>query len=375
MDRATPRALAGVSALLAVLLIMLGSWSGVSEARTDYDHAVDRFGEARAGYRSSFDDFLLVRRNARTQHELAGELSRLDLGPFAHDETASVFAEAAAALGSFSSGAITDGAVTVPRSTDSLWPPALHEASSDLESGARDLAERSGRLDELSEDVRVAMDRVETAVDELAASVAASASGIEEANVSARNADRIAFARAADVLLERIGRWDDETTAHLALYVAAAQRLSVSHEAEEQEKSGALYVQRKEVEAFARSIAGGVLLEFDWAPVVNGFGQGESYGGLATATTQDQPQAAITLSDSIARDWPWSDIGRAVVVHEVGHAMTSKCWTIFNPATTADHEAWATAWAIGMGADGNGSGESLYGRPPAELIARSQACR
>jgi hypothetical protein len=36
---------------------------------------------------------------------------------------------------------------------------------------------------------------------------------------------------------------------------------------------------------------------------------------------------------------------------------------------------FATAWAIGMGYDRNGSGESIYGRPSDELIELSKQCR
>ena len=117
-----------------------------------------------------------------------------------------------------------------------------------------------------------------------------------------------------------------------------------------------------------------MLLEFDWAPVVNGFGQGDSYGGWATVNEGGDPNSSISLSDSIARDWP-SAIAQAVVVHEVGHAMSGKCPWIFTPATHEESEAWATAWAIGMGYDGPGNGESLYGRPSADLVDLSRGCR
>ena len=169
--------------------------------------------------------------------------------------------------------------------------------------------------------------------------------------------------------------WNVDTVSHIEGYLAAATAVQASHAAEEAEKAGPLYEQRTAVEAFARSIAGGVLLEFDWAPVVNGYGSGGSYGGTATWNVDDGGFSSIALSDSVAELWP-SDGVASLVAHEVGHAITAKCFgDIITPETAEQNEQWATAWAIGMGYTADGSGESIYGRPPDELIERSKACR
>ena len=48
------------------------------------------------------------------------------------------------------------------------------------------------------------------------------------------------------------------------------------------EKAGPLLATRLEIEAYARSISGGVLLDFDWAPFVAGTGGDAGIGGTAT---------------------------------------------------------------------------------------------
>ena len=76
----------------------------------------------------------------------------------------------------------------------------------------------------------------------------------------------------------------------------------------------------------------------------------------------------------------WSWLTTKVMIPELpkdaGHAITAKCHaTVMTPEIVADNEQWATAWAIGSGYTGDGSGESLYGRPSDELIELSKACR
>jgi len=132
------------------------------------------------------------------------------------------------------------------------------------------------------------------------------------------------------------------------------------------------------VQEFARTMAGGVLVQFDWAPTVNGYGLNGSYGGTSYWNTADGGQATITLSDSVALQWPGAGV-QALVVHEVGHAILSRadCYPLFfeSDLYAGDEEPWATAWAIGQGYTADGSGESIYGRPSDALIALSQQCR
>lgn len=267
--------------------------------------------------------------------------------------------------------ALTDLKSTVvkPRVTDDLLDAAASfEEAADLL--ATTAAERSARAAELSG----AADGTETAGELLLTSLPAEAEALIASYTSATNDARIALREAAAMLTAPVELGTASATT-VSTYVAQAKGLQASHAAEEAEKAGALYERRKVVEDFARSIAGGVMLDFDWAPIVNGFGDGGSHGGTATWNTAHGGFSTITLSDSIARTWGQEPFGQAVTVHEVGHAMTGKCYELFSTEFGSDNEVWATAWAIGMGYDVNGSGESLYGRPSDELIALSTQCR
>lgn len=153
--------------------------------------------------------------------------------------------------------------------------------------------------------------------------------------------------------------------------------VAASHAAKEAAKAGPLAARRTEIENFARSIAGGVRIDFTWKDVVIGHGQGRSAAGTATWDTADSGYSSVTLTNSIARYWTeWSGY-RSLVAHEIGHSITSKCYDAFKNGPFADNnERWATAWAIGMGytvAAANGS--DLYGAPTAAQINATKSCR
>lgn len=259
--------------------------------------------------------------------------------------------------------------VVKPRVVDDLLAAAASlEGAADLLAAAAD--ERDARAGELSG----AALSTETAGELLLASLPEEAEALITSFGSATNDARIALREVTASLTSPVELSAASATT-VGLYVTQAKGLQASHAAEEAEKAGALYERRKVVEDFARSIAGGVMLDFDWAPVVNGFGDGGSHGGTATWNTAHGGFSTITLSDSVARTWGEEPYGQAVTVHEVGHAITGKCYELFSTEFGSDDEVWATAWAIGMGYDVNGSGESLYGRPSDELIASSTRCR
>jgi hypothetical protein len=154
--------------------------------------------------------------------------------------------------------------------------------------------------------------------------------------------------------------------------------VQASHAEEIAEKAGPLLDRRLAVQAFARALAGGVILEFDWATTVNGQGTGGSYGGTSYWFSADGGYATVTLSDSVATMWPGAGV-QAPAVHEVGHAILARtdCNTLFfdSEFTEGGEEPWATAWAIGQGHTADGNGESIYGRPPDALIDMSTECR
>ena len=232
----------------------------------------------------------------------------------------------------------------------------------------------------LSEDLRsAAVDLgdddtlVYAALDELVVATQAAATDVEAANFEAENQPHIAFRNAVRNL---DGAPRDDVGEYLFSYLDAAHALEASHAEEIAEKAGPLFERRMAVEQFARSIVGGVLLDFDWAPIVNGYGADGSYGGTSYWRSEAGGYATITLSDSVAGMWPGAGV-QSLVAHEVGHAILSKCTDLFYPSEfyANEEESWATAWAIGLGYTADGNGESIYGRPPQGLIDLSTQCR
>lgn len=197
---------------------------------------------------------------------------------------------------------------------------------------------------------------------------------IEQQNVWARTADVIALRAASNALTASSSSLTIDTAQQFVALEAAVAAVQASAQDELAQKAGWLYDSRLEVEAYARSIAGGVLLDFDWSHLVNGYGEGGSAGGTATWNAASGGFATITLSDSVAEMWP-SDVSRALVTHEVGHAISSKCWEMFDWENTAANEEWATAWALSRGEVADGNGVSLYGYPPQSLIDTASTCR
>jgi hypothetical protein len=252
--------------------------------------------------------------------------------------------------------AALDEATTLLRAdVEELDPDQIRELSSDLRSA--------------SDDIRADDERVRTAVQDLVLATRDGAAAVEAANFDAENEPHLAF-RAA------VADFDIVSVDTLLGYLDAAHALEASHAAEIASKSGALLDQRLAAEAFARSIAGGVLLDFDWAVTVNGYGTGGSYGGTSYWWSDRGGYATITLSDSVAAMWPGAGV-QSLVAHEVGHAILSKCTNLFfgTEYEAGGEEPWATAWAIGMGYTSDGNGESIYGRPPDALIQLSTQCR
>lgn len=268
-------------------------------------------------------------------------------------------------------------AVTVERDAATA---AIADADAVLDTDPESLDTKDLRA--LSADIRAATspvrgddDLVFAALEKLVSVTQAAGAAVDAANFDAENQPRIAFRYALDDLGLAA---DDETAEYLIDYLNAAHELEASHAEEIAEKAGPLLDRRLAVQTFARSLAGGVLLDFDWAETVNGYGTGGSYGGTSYWYSADGGYATITLSDSVATMWPGSGV-QALVVHEVGHAILARtdCNSMFFDSEFAPggEEPWATAWAIGLGYTADGSGESIYGRPSDGLIQLATQCR
>jgi len=254
-----------------------------------------------------------------------------------------------------------------------LWTWELTAKTSRLETTTADLTQLAAEL----ESAGVTIDRAAAALIDashaLYASVAPAAAAIEAANVSAQHVAVLDFrdAGAAAAQQTKVG---SPAADAFATYAEKAAAIKASAQAELAEKAGPLLATRLEIEAFARSIAGGVVLDFDWAPFVNGIGGAYGMSGTAWWDHLRGGYSTITLSDSVAENWPSAD-AQALVVHEVGHAITAKCGDMFDSSNRTSNEQWATAWAISMGHTAVGNGVQAYGYPPADLIETAAGCR
>lgn len=250
----------------------------------------------------------------------------------------------------------------------------------ELFADASRLAEESAILDAYTETLGTAADELGTSTTALEdsamalyASVPGYAAALESANASAQALVVLDLREAADFAASQTTLGSGAEIAFTD-YATAAASLKTSQQAELAEKAGPLLGKRLAVEDYARSIAGGVVLDFDWAPIVNGIGGSAGMAGTATWNTGRGGFSTITLSNSVAQNWPSAD-AKALVTHEVGHSITSKCSTLFDSQDRDANEAWATAWAISMGHTSDANGVQAYGYPPQSLIETAATCR
>lgn len=253
------------------------------------------------------------------------------------------------------------------------WTWELFAEAAQLGADRDAAAAQLERFDSASADTASAAELVDETGAAAVLSAADAAETFEAAHVSARNRDIIALRHAADGL--RGAAVLDATTAdaYIDLESAAAAMLA-SEQAELSEKQGPLFDARVQIEAFARELAPDVLIDFDWSDYVGGYGEGDSMGGYATWWYGDPGYSTIELSNSVAALWP-SERSRALVAHEVGHAISVKCEGMYDDTTQESIEAWATAWAISMGFTDAANGTSAYGTPPQALIDAAAGCR
>ena len=233
--------------------------------------------------------------------------------------------------------------------------------------------ESAARFEAATDAVRVASNDLAVAAEELAAGSYELAAAELAAHPSASYRTRLELQGLLDGT--RATGVPAGSAAGFTELATAVADVRASHAAEEARKLA--FPVRAEVEAFARSLAFGVTLDFTWAYEVAGVTSDAWYAGTAEFWEEGGGWGHITLSESIADAWE-DENARAVVVHEVGHTQVVReaCKPVFDgPAFARDHETWATAWAIGMGYDLPGAGIEAYGRPSAEQIAASTGCR
>ncbi|MFS0732729.1 hypothetical protein ABC304_12075 [Microbacterium sp. 1P10UB] len=237
--------------------------------------------------------------------------------------------------------------------------------------------QEAASFEDSADTAEAALDVADTAVTDAAAALFASAPAVaatvEQANVSATTGAVLDFRDAAQAVAAQASPSADAAAA-LTAYAERAAALRASQAAELAEKAGPQLDTRLEIEAYARSISGGVLLDFDWASTAAGAGGPNSIGGTATWDSSRGGFSTVTLSYSVADWWPGDD-ARALVTHEVGHSITAKCYQLFDSQSGPANEEWATAWAISMGQTAEGNGVQAYGYPSQAMIDAASGCR
>lgn len=236
--------------------------------------------------------------------------------------------------------------------------------------------------DAAAERFEAAVDRVANGTRTIAEASEALIAGTEELAAAALEANPSAtyrFRHTAEEALAGLRHSSGVSSGDADRFTAVATAIAdvrASHAAEEEHRNA--YPLRAEIEAFARSIAAGVELEFAWAYEVAGLSSDGWYSGTAEFKADGVGWGLISLTESIEREWSADENAKAVVVHEVGHTqvLRDECYAIFaTEPFGGDHEMWATAWAIGMGYDLPGAGIEAYGRPSDAQIAAAAECR
>jgi hypothetical protein len=262
----------------------------------------------------------------------------------------------------------------LPEASDKpAWAWELFDETSQLNEERDQAAEQSSDFDEIRADAEAASAALQDAGIAAVLAAADAADGFEAAHVSARNLDILDLRRQAQTVSGAVLLDSTTAEAYTGLETAAAAMIT-SEKAELAEKQGPLLQARTEIEAFARDLAPGVLLDFDWSALVNGYGYGDSMGGYATWWYGDPGYSTIELSNSVAEYWP-GDRSKALVAHEVGHAISVKCEGMYDDSDQGVIEAWATAWAISKGFTDAANGTSAYGAPSQSLIDAAAGCR
>lgn len=360
-------AAAVVLAAMTVGVLQITANLGYDEARTEFDAGRATTASTGAALRQELDRLASTLGNADL---LLQTDSGVLVAPAAR-ETLSITASDAREVMTPAEDLLAQDLPAAEAKPGTFW--ALFAASDELTAQTRDLNDLAADLDGAMPPLTAADTTVTDAGAAVLRSAADAAPAFESAHLSAKNdaviALRDAAARSSDTTI--LDASAVETL--VSLQDAAAQVVETEQE-ELAEKAGPLQPARMEIEAFARSLAPGVLLEFDWNQVVNNAGYNGSMGGLTTWWWDDPDRAVIELSNSVAEQWP-ADRSKALVAHEVGHAISVKCEDMYDSSTQDSIEKWATAWAISMGFSDDANGVWAYGYPPQSYIDAAYGCR
>lgn len=361
---------------VAVVLLLAGGAAVVHlSGRAAYDRAE---GDLRASIEAATATEESLRNSVQDAEESVSSAEQIvaaaadDLvDPAARDAFASSTAATAAAVDE--AIAVAGDGVDDDLPQEPFWAWELFGEASALDDRTADTSVLDDDMAEAADAIAAGRTGMTDAATAVYASVPAAAGALEAANVSARTSIVLDFRDAAGAVAGQSQVGSGAAVAFTA-YAQSAENLRQSAQAELAEKAGPQLGTRLEIEAYARSISGGVVLDFDWEPTAAGVGGPNAIGGTATWNTARGGFSTITFSYSVADWWP-DDDARALVTHEVGHAITSKCSTLFDSQNQAANEEWATAWAISMGQTADGNGVQAYGSPSQAMIDIAATCR
>ena len=360
--------LGGAAVIAALAITQVTSNLGYDSAASQYESAAETTSSAKAQVRDEIAGL-------RAATDAAGRVISGGNQPIAVPDD--VHAGLASAVeDSTATASDADGVVAtdIPAvGTKPGWFWELFGATSELDERLRDVDALADELVDASTDIEDARATMTESGLAVITTAGEAAPGFEGAHLSARTETVIALRDAAAEATAATAVDEDAATAYLALQDAAAQVIATENE-ELAEKAGPLLDTRLEIETFARSLAPGVLLDFDWAPVVSGAGYDGSMGGYTTWWWGEKGRATIALSNSVAEQWPGVR-SKALVAHEVGHAISVKCQSMYDSSTQDSIEKWATAWAISMGYTDDANGVWAYGYPPQNYIDAAAGCR
>ncbi|WP_223586274.1 hypothetical protein [Microbacterium sp. OVT16B] len=363
-----------VLGVVGALIVAGGLAAAQLGANLSYDDAAERYDAAVQTTRETIAEVRADTGDLQSATGFAYQLMQSDDGTLVDSASKDALAAAVSGAEAAASDAedVLDSRIPEPGEKPA-WFWELFAASDRL-------ADDRDGLDDLADDLAdetPAIDEAQTALSDagltLLTTAASTAAGFEAAHPSAKNDAVIALRDAAAKASAATGIDASAATSLASLQSAAALVVS-SEQAELAEKAGPLLSKRLEIEAFARSLAPGVLLEFDWNPIVSGAGGSGSMGGLTTWWWDTPGRAVIELSNSVAERWP-SYSSKSLVAHEVGHAISVKCEDMYDSSTQDSIEKWATAWAISMGYTDDANGVWAYGYPPQSYIDAATGCR
>ncbi len=360
--------LGGVVVLIAATIaLQLLSNVGYDEALTAHQAAVDDMALIEASLGDDASEL-------ESTTAIADQLVQNDTGVLADPAAKEILAagvSVAASTAATASDLLDEAVPAAGPKPIVFWE--LFAATDAVHDLAAQIHHRAAELTDMAPDVASASEELTTTGLAFLATASAAAPAFEGAHLSAGN-DAVIALRDAATALDLAASLDDAAVADFTALQEAAANVVASEQSELAQKAGPLRDARLDVEAFARSLAPGVLLEFDWAPIVNGAGDNGSMGGLTRWWWDEPDRAVIQLSDSVAEQWP-AERSRALVAHEVGHAISVKCEDMYDSSTQDSIEKWATAWAISMGFTDDANGVWAYGYPPQSYIDAAEGCR